>query len=328
MAWTFYNSFDSSAPVLSGTAGTLITVLDAILTTGYGSQPSAGWTKVYSGANLAAYRNVASAGANVFFRVDDTGTQEARVRCYETMSDVNTGTNPFPTVAQAAGSGLFVRKSAAASGTARNWACVADEKTCIFLPFPEDFANVSNGGFYVGEIFSYLTADAYRSALIANAVTGTGTNRVIAWTLGSTTIASGQCPGHFMDRDHTGVDLSPALYKDVSSACCSTDTGTAWDPKGTSSGHSFPNEADGGLFVFPFRIATFITASSPSELALRGRLRGLHFCPCGNDQFQFAQSVSGAGDYAGKTFRLFRTGTHASQNQYAALETSTPSSSS
>lgn len=327
MAWTYYDSSDASAPVLSGTAGSLITVLDAILTAGYGSQPSAGWTKAFSGANLAAYRNGAAAGGRCYFRVDDSAAQEGRVRCYETMSDVNTGTNPFPTVAQAASTGLFVRKSSAASATARSWACVADDKTCIFLPFPEDFASVSNGGFYVGDIFSYLTSDAYRGALIANAATGSGTNRIAAWTPSSTTIASGQPPGCFIDRDHTGVELSAPFYKDVSSACLSTDTGAAWSSSGTLSGHSFPNEADGGIYVFPYRVATYILASSPSELALRGKLRGLFFCPCGIDQFANAQSVSGTGELAGKTFRLFRTGTNATGNQYLALETSTPASS-
>lgn len=326
MAWTYYSSSDASAPSLAGTAGSLITVLDAILVAGYGSQPAAGWTKPYTGTNLAAFRSGAAAGDRIYLRVDDTGAQEGRIRCYKTMSDVNTGTEPFPTVAQIAGSGLFVRKSAAASATVRQWACVADDKTCIFLPFPEDFANVSTGGFYAGDIYSFQASDTYRAAIIANAVTGNGTNRLTAWDRASTTISTGNCPGHFIDREHTGIELSHPIYKDISSACVSTDTGTAWSST-SFSGHSFPNESDGGVYMFPYRVATFITASSPSELALRGKLRGLYFCPCGADQFAFGTEITGAGDLVGKTFRLFRSGTSATGNQYAALETTTPASS-
>ena len=325
MAWTYYSSSDASAPVLSGTAGALITVLDAILTAGYGSKPSAGWTKAFSGANLAAYRSGAAAGDRIYFRVDDTAAQEGRVRCYETMSDVNTGTNPFPTVAQASGAGLFVRKSAAASATARSWACVADDKTCIFVPFPEDYTSVSNGGFYVGDIFSFASADAYRGAIIANAATGNGTNRLVSWTAASNTILTGAPPGCFMDRDHTGADLSPIFWKDMPACALSPDSGSGWGS--SSGGHTFPNESDGGLYIYSCRVGVPITASSPSELTLRGRLRGWGFCPCGADQFPNGQEVSGTADLAGKTFRLFRTGVSTSANNYIALETSTPATS-
>lgn len=53
----FYESTDASAPALTGENGSLIAVLDAILVDGYGAKAAAGWTKPYSGTNLAVYQS-------------------------------------------------------------------------------------------------------------------------------------------------------------------------------------------------------------------------------------------------------------------------------
>jgi predicted chitinase len=42
--WTEYMSTDAGAPVLDGNAGSMNTVLRAILVNGYGAKPAAGWT--------------------------------------------------------------------------------------------------------------------------------------------------------------------------------------------------------------------------------------------------------------------------------------------
>jgi hypothetical protein len=119
MAVGVYRYDDVGAPTLSGTAGALIGVLDHALVTGQG------WSKVYSGTNLAVYR--APAGNQLYLRVDDTGTTAARIVGYETMSAVSTGTGPFPTEAQVAG-GLYAPKSANVNATARNWVIVANDR--------------------------------------------------------------------------------------------------------------------------------------------------------------------------------------------------------
>ena len=137
MATIVYKSTDSGAPTLSGTAGDLITLLDAILvgTSGiaYGSKASAGWTKSYSGTNKASYRNNSVTGSGCHVRIDDDapgagGAREAFARVYKTMSDIDTGTQPCPTVAQNA-NGQIIRKSSTLDSTARPWILVADDKT-------------------------------------------------------------------------------------------------------------------------------------------------------------------------------------------------------
>lgn len=114
MTVTIYRSSDASAPGLTGQAGSLIGVLDACLVNGYGAKAAAGWAKEFSGTNLAVYR--APSGNRLRIRVNDTGTTVARVVGYETMTDVDTGVNPFPTAAQVSG-GLYVRKSETADST-------------------------------------------------------------------------------------------------------------------------------------------------------------------------------------------------------------------
>lgn len=85
----------------------------------------AGWEKVYSKTNVAAYRSLHPESTKMFLRVDDTAVQACRVVGYETMSDVDTGFGAFPTAVQIAGGGYWA-KSDATSATAVAWLLVAD----------------------------------------------------------------------------------------------------------------------------------------------------------------------------------------------------------
>src|SRR5262245_48942529 len=112
-----YRSTDASAPVLTGQVGTLITLLDACLVSGYGSKAAPGWTKPYTLTNAGAFKH-GSGSRSMYLHVDDNCTPTGLARdagsfCWETMSAYNTGTGQFPTVAQRA-TGLYWRKSATA----------------------------------------------------------------------------------------------------------------------------------------------------------------------------------------------------------------------
>jgi len=89
--------------------------------------PGAGWTKPYTGTNLAVYRINSTTGTGSYLRIDDTGTTEMRVVGYSAMTGINTGTDPFPTSTQVSGGG-FVRKSSTADATARPWTILADDR--------------------------------------------------------------------------------------------------------------------------------------------------------------------------------------------------------
>ena len=128
---------------------------------------SAGWTKQYAGTNVAVYKMGGVEGTGFVLRVDDTGTTVARVRGYEVMSDVDTGTEPFPTITQWANPGLWWSKSNTASASARPWRIVADDRGFFYLPKNAD-AGSEHQGFYFGDAASLKSNDPYSCVLRAN----------------------------------------------------------------------------------------------------------------------------------------------------------------
>ena len=71
--------------------------------------PVGGWEKTYSDTNKAVYRSLDPKSPGHFLRVDDTDPQSVRVRAFETMTDIDTGTGPYPTDAQCAGGGYWYK---------------------------------------------------------------------------------------------------------------------------------------------------------------------------------------------------------------------------
>jgi len=238
-----FQSTDSGAPSLSGTAGSLISLLDACLIDGYGSVtldsvviagnvatctkstghgltaigtvgpvirmsgvsvPSAlnadwritvvsstvftfvttglsdqtatgtiaakraplGFSKSFSGTNKAVYRADDVASTRHYLRVADDGTGSAsyaRVRGYETMSDVDTGTGLFPTDTQISGGGYWP-KSIIADATSRLWRLVGNSEGFVFMVNYNSSAN-SFVPVYFGDYASEKAVDAYRTIL-------------------------------------------------------------------------------------------------------------------------------------------------------------------
>ncbi|MCA3226561.1 MAG: hypothetical protein ING52_13835 [Burkholderiales bacterium] len=147
------NSITFPAPgVANGTATGTITC----------RTPGLGWSKVFSSANIAVYRAPDIAGTRMFLRVDDTDSTRARARGFETMSDVNTGTGPFPTDAQFSG-GLVWRRSTTADTTARPWTLVGDGAGFYYICRASTTSNVVEWTF--GDIAPFAGADAFRCAI-------------------------------------------------------------------------------------------------------------------------------------------------------------------
>ncbi len=229
-----FQSTDTGAPTLSGTAGALITLLDACLTTGYGSvtldsvviagnvatctkstghgltavgsvgpvilmsgvsvpselntdwritvvsstvftftttglsdqtatgtiaakRAPAGFTKAFSGTNLAAYRSDDVTGTRLYLRVNDTATKFPPVAMYEDMTDINTGTLSYS---------AYTMKSDTADAVARAWTLIADSRRFYLIVTTGDAA-YSESGFFFGDIVSYKAADGYGCAMVA-----------------------------------------------------------------------------------------------------------------------------------------------------------------
>lgn len=125
---TVYQSTDANAPTLDGTAGSFKTVITQCLVTGYTGKDPAGWTMPFEDGDTFVLRNSTAGGSGAYFRFDDSVGNIVRLRGYSAMTDVNTGDDPTPTVAQKA-DGCELTKSSTSDATARPWIIVADDRT-------------------------------------------------------------------------------------------------------------------------------------------------------------------------------------------------------
>jgi len=300
MAFTIYRSTDASAPVMSGQNGTLVTLLDNCLVTGYGSKAAAGWTKPFTGASKAAFR--APSGNQLYLRVQDDGpgagaAREARMTGYETMSDVDTGTGPFPTAAQGVGgiAMTVLRKSNTADATARTWIVIADARTLYVCILTADTAGAYRS-FMFGEIFSILsTTDNYRTMIIGRGIeNSTAGNQENLDAL--TTSVSSSVTNHYIARGYTGLGGSTLIGKHADSA----KNGNSTLINGLV---PLTNPSDGGMLMSPVWVHDPVTSPAGN---LRGRMRGFwqlcHPATSVGDQ----EIVTGTGELAGRQFMFIK----------------------
>lgn len=255
----------------------------------------AGWTKVFTGTNLAAYKSASVEGTGCYLRVDDTGTTVARVRGYETMSDVNTGTGPFPTVAQFAASGLWWSKSNAASGAVRPWRIVADDRGVYFFPKPAD-TTYENQGNYFGDFLSLKSGDPYACLLRANSA---DRSAAVGGSFGDDLLMADGAQaydGAYVTRAANTlggaqkVATTPVMTVGLANAHV---TGSV--------GMGYPLAADNGLMLTP--------AMVHGAQGARGYMPGIFYSPqIVNTAFSTGDVVPGSGDMAGKKVMAVRLG--------------------
>lgn len=291
MTVRLYRSDDASAPVLNGTAGSLIAVLDACLVNGYGAKAAAGWGKAFSGTNKAAYR--AAAGNRHYCRIDDTGTTTARIRGYEVLTDVDTGTGPFPTDSQVAG-GAYVSKSNVANSTAVNWVLLATEKIfyLVVVRAAGETMQVSNSycpTHCFGEPVSFKAGDAYHSLLIA----GSAANDSSTFFASMTNISS-PTPNHWWCRSYTQVGAAVLAGKQQDQMRANGSASMA------NGGAAYPDPITGGILLSP------VFLSETIAIAVRGLLPGI-WAPLHNMPAAPMDTFSGTGELAGKTFLFVDT---------------------
>lgn len=187
-------TFDATG-VANGTATGTIT---AIMST------PTGWTKAFSGTNKAAYKSTTSA-SGFYFRVDDSGAYNNAngqpARGYESMTDIDTGTAPFPTTAQQAN--FNWRRSTDASGD-RLWALVADDQF-FYLFVRIAAANTANTIMLFGDTNSFDPLDAF--ACVCSGASNFTSGASGAPSISSTSPLSGGAAstGLYIARPHGAV---------------------------------------------------------------------------------------------------------------------------
>jgi len=335
MTVTVYKSTDGSAPTLTGQAGSLTTLLDAVLVNGYGAKAAAGWTIGQTTTNKRQYvQGAGSTGKSLW--VDDTAVttaKEARCAGYATMSATTpTGTGQFPTGAQSAiGTGMLViRKSTTADATARVWTIVADE-TCFML-FTEtgDYtAPVVAFSFYFGDFFTYGSGDTSNCVIIGRTIE----NTALAVTSGSSFIQepfphfclpnsthlSNTIGGHYVAAGSANVGGSTPFGKHTDTAKTGWDGNGAgmqmgalgrWSGGGSANTYwpnqfSYPNPTDNGLYMAPVFVH--------HQGQVRGYLKGL-WAPLQHLPLNHGDTFSGTGNLTGKTFQTVGLLAHLGSN--------------
>jgi len=91
----FFAYTDTAAPVISTTAGTLITLLKQVLVNGYGTKDPLGWELAFEGTNIAVFKMGGGTRSYVKITDDNADANYARVQIYSTMTDINTGAEPL-----------------------------------------------------------------------------------------------------------------------------------------------------------------------------------------------------------------------------------------
>jgi hypothetical protein len=256
-----------------------------------------GWSNsdVAPGTNIKAYRPTDVASTRFFLRVDDTGTREARWQGYETMSDINTGTNPWGTAASGGG---YCTKSEVADTSVREWTLIGDGKR-FYLNIRAGSSSTSARWTYAfGDFLSRKSPDAYRAYMCALASTGVaatafGHQSSLDYCGASNTgTANGQ-----VARGVAGLGGSVAARRWVAMP----NTNDVWSGQSGSNTFAYPNTANNELFVNEILL---VEGTSPSSI-LRGKLCGVYFCPhsIGTLEFTNRQSLIGVESLPGKTLK-------------------------
>lgn len=200
----------------------------------------ADWERVFSDTGKAVFRSkvVGPGSTRFYYRVADTeisGTPRI-LRGYESMTNVDTGIGPFPTIAQEAGAGGTIYRSS--SSTARKWAAVADGRTVyICLAYTSDS---------IGGVFWFGDEDPISNSDLFCAACGAKSTRQLFLDT------------YYKPRPASGSGTSQQV------SAHSPDLGA----------HPYPSTVDGGLLlVRPMLGRDGDGTSIPFRSVLRGALR-------------------------------------------------------
>lgn len=140
----------------------------------------AGWLKVFSGTNLAAYKPADPAAHGQFLRVNDTTAGYCRAVGYENMTGISTGTGLFPSSAQVSG-GYYWGKTGMTSGTsAVPWAFASDGRMLYLFTLPyHDPATSPEGGSASIMPFGDMVPEAQSGDPWATVMGGLTTNSIL-----------------------------------------------------------------------------------------------------------------------------------------------------
>jgi len=301
-----YSSSDVSAPVLTGQSGSLVAVLDAVLVNGYGTGANTkigtGWTKPYAntGTTVGCYQQ--GTGSMFCLSVDDSGKSaalgsEARLFGFDSLTSVDSGSNPFPTTAQGVGGLNMVttRKSqthAPTESIARPWYIFADSRSLYMFINSGDTAN-AYAAFFFGDFYSIKSTADTCNCIISGRAVESNTN-LANDSLDQLSAIGTATAGSFIAHAYSGEGTSILASKHGDGV-----KGSALKLAGTT---AYLNPPDSALYMSPVWVCESATST------VRGRMRGLYQICHAITNFTDLSTFSGSAssDFAGKTFVIFK----------------------
>jgi hypothetical protein len=255
-----------------------------------------GWTKPFSGTNLAAYRSPDVTGTQEYLRVNDTDARDARVVGYETMTDVNTGTGVFPTTVQLSGGGFWA-KSNTVDAVARPWVVVGDARGFYLWTDPRS-ANTTGNTQSFGDFASRKSPDAYGCA-----ITGLGAALLVAGSAFDVASSNrSSTTNHWASRGVSGLGGSQPLVRQALIAL-SGNSDRLSGATNVSASPAYPNPADNSLLVSQMALSE--VSPNPN---LRGTLPGFYWVinSVGDLVFANRDLITGVTGLSGRTLRALQ----------------------
>lgn len=229
----------------------------------------AGWAKVYSGTNKAVYASTDPTSNGMHLRVLDDTTNEAKVRGYLTMSDVDTGTGPFPLFTDRAEAACLWQKSTGASTSPNPWDIFADGRLFYFCPSPQFYSSpntyVGQSAYAFGDLNNFRSVDPYCAVLTAMNTAQEGAVAGCVFTGGQ----GGGTKGHWA-RSYTGLGVAVAA-----TLAPESQPGSSGTSGNDASFSGFPSIIDGALRLS--RIQAVEGSQSGTGMRIRALAPGAYY---------------------------------------------------
>lgn len=287
-----YRSTDASAPQLvNGAAGSIIAILDACLVNGYGSKTAAGWTKPFTGTNIACFRQGVGSNSR-YLQVTDSNADYALMLAFEDMTAYNVGTAQFPSALQLPTAVMrHYRWDGTTNAAGRGWLVVADEK--FFHLFTE--TSVATPGNYgsltsFGDLIGYKGSDNYDTYICGS--NGNGHSAPNYDGIEASLSTNGN--SRFLARrfDQIGGSQNCGMHTD----------GSLCPGFGNSANLlSYPHAVDGSLWMS----RCYVHEAVGPTYVVRGEIPGI-WIPCHDRPFNHNDQFVGTGELSGKSFQGFR----------------------
>lgn len=267
-----------------------------------------GFTEIFTGTNLAAFKSDDVAGqSRSVLRIDDTTPVYCRVISYESMSDIGTGVGPMPTPAQLSG-GVYILKSTTPTETARPWILVGDGRL-FYLWIDAGTSAWRKLMFCWGEAMSLRPGDAFHTVMAGYSTTPNGGNWDVGLSavgdmttsIGAPTLAGDASKPIAVVLVQRGVDQISSSVATAAFSMAAIAIGGLSPQSGSGSAansSAYPSAVTGGFSLF--QVAYYSNRLSyPYEM--RGVIPGVFQSAQSLVPFELAE-VSGVSSAPGRVF--------------------------